>query len=94
VIFSREFAGTTESVIVEFLAEDIGEFLRLFPDVEIEISEERNPYVHRSLIGGLVDIAVYAATEDLGPAELKAYPYRQDRLVAVLPRAHPMASMF
>jgi DNA-binding transcriptional LysR family regulator len=84
--------GTTESIIVEFLAEDIGEFLRLFPDVEVEICEARNPEVHRSLIDALVDIAVYAATEDLGPAELRTYPYRQDRLIAILPRAHPMAS--
>ena len=85
--------GTTESIIVEFLAQDIGDFLSLFPAVEVEICEERNPNVFRALVTGAVDIAVYAATEDLGPADLEVHPYRHDRLIVIVPRAHyPLAS--
>jgi DNA-binding transcriptional LysR family regulator len=84
--------GTTEAILVEFLAEDIGEFLRLFPAVEIEICEDRNPNVFRALVTGAVDIAVYAATEDLGTANLEVHPYRHDRLIVLVPRAHPIAS--
>jgi DNA-binding transcriptional LysR family regulator len=84
--------ATTESIIVEFLAADIGEFIRLFPSVDIDVHEDRNPNVIRSLTAGTVDLAVYSAIDDAATNNLEKYAYRQDRLVAILPRSHPRST--
>lgn len=83
---------STEAIIIEFLANEIGDFIQSFPDVVVELVEERNPGVLRAATAGTVDVVVYASTDDLDDSCIDSFPYRTDRLVAVLPRGHALSS--
>lgn len=80
----------TEAVLVECLADDIAAFARAFPLVSFDIQEADSTEVFRALTLGTADVGLCARPlED--PPRLAAHAYRQDRLVAVMTRLHPMA---
>lgn len=83
---------STEAIIIEFLADEIGDFVQNFPDVIVDLVEERNPGVLRAASSGTIDVVVYAATDDLDESGIESFPYRSDKLVAVLPRGHALSS--
>jgi DNA-binding transcriptional LysR family regulator len=81
---------TTESIITEFLANEIGDFVLSFPDVQVDLVEERNRDVIQAGANGAADVVIYALTADLDDSAVDSVPYRTDNLVAVLPRGHAL----
>jgi DNA-binding transcriptional LysR family regulator len=79
------------SAIVQFLPEDLAAFVQRHPGVKIDLSEHLSAAAVRSVREGDCDIGIChpsVSTEDLA-----FRPYRQDRLVLVVPQGHPLASV-
>ena len=81
------FANT--NAINCFLPEDLGDFLREHPQVRVSLEEQPSPAIVGAVAAGQVDIGVVAAEGDFGSLEVT--PYRRDRLVLIVPAAHPLA---
>ena len=82
------FANT--NAINCFLPEDLGDFLREHPRLRVSLEEQPSPAIVRAVAAGQVDIGVVAAQGR--PEGLEILPYRRDRLVLVVPVAHPLAT--
>ncbi|NUX56703.1 LysR family transcriptional regulator [Paraburkholderia youngii] len=82
--------STTSTIIVHFLAREIARFMRDFPLVDIEFHEDANVNVVNAVVSGNADLAVFYATDDIDSAKLDIVAYRSDRLVAIVPRGHPL----
>ncbi|MBB5510328.1 DNA-binding transcriptional LysR family regulator [Paraburkholderia sp. JPY681] len=82
--------SSTSTIIVHFLAWEIARFMRDFPLVDIEFHEDANVNVVNAVVSGNADLAVFYATDDIDSAKLDIVAYRSDRLVAVVPRGHPL----
>lgn len=79
------------SAVIEFLPEDLSAFARLHPEVKIDLEERVSNDTLRALREGLTDIGVFAGHM---PAEdLQVFGYREDSLVLVTPREHPLAAL-
>ncbi|RRV80825.1 LysR family transcriptional regulator [Stutzerimonas stutzeri] len=77
------------SAVIEFLPEDLSAFARQHPEVKIDLEERVSSDTLRALREGLTDIGIFAGHM---PAEdLQVFRYREDRLVLVTPREHPLA---
>lgn len=79
------------SAISRFLAQEIAEFARDFPMVDIDLSEAVNSEVIRAVAAGEVDVGVFVRGKGPFDDEIDIRTYRIDRLVAVVPRSHPLA---
>jgi DNA-binding transcriptional LysR family regulator len=79
-------------LLVQFLAGQIAEFTRRFPLVDVEMHEAYNRNVVRALASGEVDLAVFAHSVEGGDEGIESYEYGTDRLVAVVPVGHKLAS--
>lgn len=84
--------AATGMLIVQFLAEEIGDFTRRFPLVEVEVRQEPNPEVLRALLSGEVDFAVFCHEPGTDYAGIESIECRNDRLVAIAPTGHPLAA--
>lgn len=79
------------SAVIEFLPEDLSAFARLHPEVKIDLEERVSSDTLRALREGLTDIGIFAGHM---PAEdLQVFGYREDSLVLVTPRDHPLTSL-
>lgn len=77
------------SAVIEFLPEDLSVFAHRHPEVKIDLEERISSDTLRALREGLTDIGIFAGHM---PAEdLQVFNYREDRLVLVTPREHPLA---
>lgn len=82
--------GTFSSVAVNWLPQIVNGFKKIYPDVEIGITD-----------GGYGDIisAIEEGTIDLGfvalpiSGNVKCYPLYKDRILAVLPKDHPLSKL-
>ena len=81
------FANT--NAINCFLPEDLGDFLREHPRIRVSLEEQPSPAIIQAVASGQVEIGVVAA--EPGLAGLETQPYRRDRLVLIVPAAHPLA---
>lgn len=77
------------SVVLQFLAKDIRHCNALYPGIKIDLIELNSQGVLETVTRGVADIGIYEST--LGGSVLPTAPYRQDRLVLVTPRSHPLA---
>ncbi len=83
----RLWANT--SAITQFLPGDLARFAPLQPGIRIELNEADSHEVVMAVLDGRADLGIFAdRTPTLG---LQTRPYRQDRLVLVVPPAHPLA---
>lgn len=83
----RVYANSTS--IVGFLDQDLPAFLARYPQVEVRLEEWSSPYIVRSLKEGLADVGLFwSETPHTG---LETVPYREARLVAVVPDGHDLA---
>lgn len=83
----RVFANTT--ALGEFLPPVLRSYLLSHPDVNIDLRERLSHDIIRAVSEGQTDIGIVAG---LGSTEsLETIPYRRDRLVLVVPRAHALA---
>lgn len=82
----RIFANV--SALVQFLPEDLGRFLSQHPLVRIDLEEAISPLIVRAVADGVAEIGIYGG--NIPAPGLTVLPYRQDRLVVVVPARHPL----
>jgi DNA-binding transcriptional LysR family regulator len=83
----RLWANT--SAVTQFLPLDVSTFVRSNPGVRIELEEEDSTAVVLAVLDGRADVGIFAdRTPALG---LHTLPYRDDRLVLVVPQGHALA---
>jgi DNA-binding transcriptional LysR family regulator len=75
---------------LEFLPPLLGSFLAGHPQVDVEIEERPSPEIVRGVARGRAEIGIVADAVDAA-AELETFPFAEDQLVLVTPRAHPLA---
>jgi len=78
------------SAIVQFLPEDLGAFIRQHAEVKIDLEEHLSTEVMRAVQEGAADLGICNTAH--GTGELQTRPYRNDKLVLVVPRAHPLCT--
>ncbi len=76
------------SAITQFLPDDLAAFVAEYPDVKVELEESRSGAIAQALREGRTDVGVVLDGTDL--QGLESFDYRSDRLVAVVPRGHPL----
>ena len=76
------------SAITQFLPDDLAAFVAEYPDVKVELEESRSNSIAQALRESRTDIGVVLEGTDL--QGLHSFPYRTDRLVAVVPRGHAL----
>ena len=77
------------SAIVQFLPEDLGDFIRQHAEVKVDLEEHLSTEVVRAVQEGAADLGICNTAD--GTGELQTLPYRQDQLVLIVPRAHALA---
>lgn len=83
----RVFANTT--ALSEFLPPVLRGYLLTHPDVNIDLRERLSHDIVRAVSESQTDIGIVAG--HVRTESLQVIPYRQDRLVLVLPRGHVLA---
>ncbi|MFH6781063.1 MULTISPECIES: LysR substrate-binding domain-containing protein [Methylobacterium] len=83
----RLFSNT--NALAEFLPAALSSFLMDNPGVNIDIQEHMSADIVRSVAEGIADIGIVAGSVDV--AALETFPFREDTLVVVVPRDHPLA---
>ncbi len=78
------------SAIVQFLPEDLGAFIRQQPEVKIDLEEHLSTEVVRAVQEGAADLGICNIANGIG--DLQTRPYRQDRLVLIVPSGHALGS--
>ncbi|WP_332776130.1 LysR family transcriptional regulator [Polaromonas sp.] len=82
------------SAIVQFLPEDLGAFIRRHAEVKIDLEEHLSTEVIRAVQEGAADLGIcnVGVLTKSGAGDLQTLPYRQDRLVLIVPKGHALAS--
>ncbi|WP_094852418.1 MULTISPECIES: LysR family transcriptional regulator [Alcaligenaceae] len=81
--------AANRSAIIEFLPIDIAHFQRQVPRSRVDLVEAYSGDIPRMVSDQEVDLGIYHAS---GPAPgVLSLPYRNDRVVLVLPQGHPLA---
>ncbi len=82
------------SAIVEFLPEDLGAFSQQHPQIKIDLEEHLSPDVVQAVNEGAADLGICQLRETAPSAlpAVQSLPYREDRLMLVVPQGHPLAS--
>jgi DNA-binding transcriptional LysR family regulator len=83
----RVFASTT--AITEFLPAVLRAYLSTHPDVNVDLRERLSSDIVRAVSEGKTDIGIVSGT--VRTEGLEVVPYRQDRLVLVVPPDHALA---
>ncbi|MES2975063.1 MAG: LysR family transcriptional regulator [Pseudomonadota bacterium] len=78
------------SAIVQFLPEDLGAFIREHSGIKIDLEEHLSTEVVRAVQEGAADVGICNIAAGIG--ELQTVPYREDQLVLIVPRGHPLAA--
>ena len=77
------------NALTEFLPEALSAFLADNPNVSVDIEEHLSDEIVGMIAEGVGDLGIVAGTVDAGG--LTTYPFRTDRFVAVVAKAHPLA---
>ena len=78
------------SAIVQFLPEDLGAFIRQHAEVKIDLEEHLSTEVTRAVQEGAADLGVCNTAH--GTGNLQTRPYRNDKLVLIVPRGHDLCA--
>lgn len=77
------------SAVTQFLPADLARFTAAHTGIRIELDESDSREAVLAVVDGRADLGIFAdRTATLG---LQTVPYRRDRLVLVVPTAHPLA---
>ena len=76
------------SAITQHLPKDLAAFSAAYPDVKLELEESRSVEIVQSVREGGADIGI--VMDGVGREGLVSYPYKRDRLVAIVPRGHEL----
>ncbi len=85
--FIRLFVNT--SATLEFLAGELSSFVRANPYINVDLEESISPLIIQAIIENRADIGIFGG--NICAPELEVFPYREDRLVALVPADHPLA---
>jgi DNA-binding transcriptional LysR family regulator len=77
------------NALTEFLPEALSSFLAAHPNVSIDLEERLSDEIVGLIAEGVADLGIVAGTVDAGA--LETYPFRRDRFVLVVARAHALA---
>lgn len=77
------------SAIMEFLPEELSEFLADNAHIQVDIEERFSPDVVRGVLEGNADLGICRKSMAVG--DLEFIPYRTDRLAVVVNAGHPLA---
>jgi DNA-binding transcriptional LysR family regulator len=80
------------SASVQFLPEDLGSFTRHHDGIKIDLEEHLSTEVVRAVQEGAADLGICHTGATEQAAGLQTRAYREDQLVLVVPRGHPLAS--
>lgn len=86
---SLRLAANT-AALADALPACLGSFLAAHPDIDLDLRERSSDAVLEALHGDAADLGIVADYVD--PQGLVVHPWREDRLVAVLPAGHALAS--
>ncbi len=92
--FSRGVRGHVRlwanmSALTEFLPDALARFMLDHPRIQVEIEEQLSGDTVRALVDGLADIGIFA--DNIPAHGLEVARFRDDRLVLVCARRHPLA---
>ena len=73
-----------------YLPDDLAGFLRQHPQVSVSLEERTSTDIVVAVAGGEIDVGVLADSGHSAGVDL--LPYRQDRLVLIVPRGHALSS--
>ena len=79
------------SAIVQFLPEDLGDFIRAHDAIKIDLEEHLSTEVLRAVQEGTADLGICHVGDDQAQG-LQTLPYRQDQLVLIVPTRHRLAA--
>jgi DNA-binding transcriptional LysR family regulator len=82
----RLFANTT--AITEFIPGVLSRFLASHSNVNVDLRERLSPRIVRAVTDGSADIGIVAG--NVRTEGLEVIPYREDRLILVCARSHPL----
>ncbi|WP_409180762.1 LysR family transcriptional regulator [Amycolatopsis sp. VS8301801F10] len=83
--------ASARSIFAPFLARELGEFYRQYPQVRLIVHEIENREILQEVARGEADLGVFAAAHELDLTGVDVTPYRRDRIVVALPRGHRLA---
>jgi len=78
-----------KSAILESLAQELGGFLLEHPLIRVDLEESISPDIVQAVMENRADIGIFGGNI-LAP-NLQCFPYRHDRLVAIVHADHPIA---
>ncbi|MFL6795995.1 MAG: LysR substrate-binding domain-containing protein [Xanthobacteraceae bacterium] len=78
------------NALTEFLPEALSSFLATHPNVSVDLEERLSDEIVGLIAEGVADLGIVAGTVDT--SALETYPFRKDRFVLVVGRAHPLAT--
>jgi DNA-binding transcriptional LysR family regulator len=81
--------SVNKSAILESLADELGQFLQVHPLIRVDLEENISPDIIQAVIENRADLGIYGGNI-LAPT-LQIFPYRHDRLVALIPATHHLA---
>ncbi|MES2999946.1 MAG: LysR family transcriptional regulator [Pseudomonadota bacterium] len=79
------------SATVQFLPEDLGQFIASHPEVKIDLEEHLSTEVVRAVQEGAADLGICNSAVLSAGHGLQTQPYREDQLVLIVPRRHVLA---
>lgn len=83
--------ASARTIIVPFVARELGEFKREYPLVDLVVHEIENADIVQAVARGEADVGVFAAAHELDLGGVDVTPYRTDRLIAVVPQGHALS---
>lgn len=83
----RIFAN--DSTIFGYLPEELSEFLRFCPQVQVEFESKVSSDILTAIAENEADIGIFAG--DIPTHGVSVYPYHRDRLTVVVAEDHPLA---
>ncbi len=88
---SVRLLATPSSLAGHDLARTLAAFAAEQPGIKVELREDISLTILRDLLEGRADLGIISIAGTV-PAGLEAQPWREDRLLAVVPAGHPFAN--
>jgi len=77
--------------MVQYLPGDLSRFLSAHPLIRVDLEEAISPDIVRAVADDVAEIGIYGG--NVPAPGLTVLPYRQDRLVVVVPAKHPLRKL-
>ncbi|MEI8444264.1 LysR family transcriptional regulator [Mesorhizobium sp. CCNWLY176] len=79
------------AAITEFLPDRLGPWLAAHRRIDVDLKERQSSEIVKAISAGLADIGIISDAADSSGLQLR--PFAIDRLVVVVPRSHPLATV-